>query len=92
MIERQFFCRAAILTAEPVPQEEIKPGKGRLFVLLDVAFEADNAGEAHLEAGRPNNAVIFRNNIHPLKKDRFERILPGPQRQRKIAEGPVIGV
>ncbi len=80
MIEGQFLRRAAILAPKTVTQEDIEPGEGRLFALLDIALKADDAGHAHFEARRSNDAIIFRDDVDPFQKNRFKSILPGPKR------------
>ncbi|MNF00241.1 hypothetical protein D3C80_1990390 [compost metagenome] len=40
MIECQIVMRAAILALEPVAQEDIKAGKGRVSGRLHIGFEA----------------------------------------------------
>lgn len=44
VIEGQLIRRSAILAPKAIPQEYVEPGKCRLFALLDIAFQADDAG------------------------------------------------
>ena len=66
--------------------------KAGLRAGLHIGLERDDGGQLHLEAGRMHDAVVFVEDVHALEEDRLDRVLPGPQRQREIAERPVIGV
>src|SRR5690348_7532104 len=92
MIEGQVFVRTAILALEPVAQEKVEPREGRIARGADISLEGDDGGNAHLEAARVHNATIFLEDVNALEKDGLDRVLPRPQRQREIAERPVVGI
>src|SRR3546814_16141684 len=48
--------------------------------------------QPELAARRMDAAVVFREYRNAVEEDRLHRVLPGPQRQREIAERPEIGV
>ena len=83
---------AAVLAVEQVAQEDIEAGEGRPAVQVDVFLERDDAGQAHLEARRAHHAVVLRDDIDPLQEHGLDRVLPRPDRQGKVAQGPKIGV
>jgi len=95
VIEGQIFDgkpTVAILTGEAVAQKDIKAGECRAPGERHILLERYNAWQAKFATRRMHSDVIFRNDIHALKKGCFNRILPWPERKRKITEWPIIGV
>src|SRR5262249_61962757 len=86
MIEGEIFARAAILAAELVAQEHVEAGEGGLGRGLYKGLERNHAGELHLQARAAHRAVVLGDDVHPLEKDRLDRVLPRPQPQREEAE------
>src|SRR5262249_36940208 len=83
---------AAILALELVAQEHVEPREGGIARRLDVGLERHDARQLHLEARRTDDALIFGEDIHAVEEDGLDRVLPSPQRQRKIAERAIIRV
>jgi len=95
VIEGQIFRResmAAILAREPVTQENIEAGEGRPLGHGDVIFQRNYAGQGHCQTGRVDRLIIFIDNINAGQKYRLDGVLPGPKRQREVAQRPEIGV
>ncbi len=89
---RRWFTAAAILARESIAQKDVEPRKGRKPRRRDVLPQRDHAGQAHFEIGRMNGSLVFGQNIDALEKNRLDRILPGPQRQRKIAKRTIVRI
>jgi hypothetical protein len=92
MIERQILGAATILAGEAVAQKQVKPGKRGILRWLHILFERNYRRKLHREIGAVHLTVIFLNDINTVKKHRFNRILPRPERERIIAQRGVIGV
>src|SRR5260370_22456536 len=92
MIEGEIFARAAILAVELVAEEHVEAGEGGLRRGLYEGLERNHAGELHLQARAADRAVVLGDDVHPLEKDRLDRVLPRPQRQRVVAERTKIRV
>src|ERR1700692_2488870 len=92
MIEGEIAGRAAILAFELVAQEHVEPGEGWAARWPDIGLERDDGGKRHREAGRVHHALILGQDVHALEEHRLDRVLPGPQRQRKITQRTVIRV
>src|SRR3954471_11268611 len=92
MIEGEVVAGAAILAAELVAQEDIEAGEGGLGRGLHEGLERDNARELHLQAGAVHGAVVLGDDVYALEKYRLDGVLPGPQRQRVVAERTKIRV
>ena len=54
---------------------------------MNVVFQCDHTGQPHRQTGRVDIAVIFGDDRHPVEKNGLDRVLPGPERERKITEG-----
>ncbi len=92
MVKCQIVRLTAILALEPVAQKHIKPCESRMTARLDIVFEADDAWKLHCKRRRRNLSVVFGNNVHTIKKNRLDCILPRPKRQGVIAQRSVIRV
>jgi hypothetical protein len=92
VVEREIVLVAAILALEAVAQEHVEPGEGWVPGRPHVVLERDHARQEHLEAGAPDNPVVARDDVHALEEDRLDGVLPAPERQWVVAEGPIICV
>ena len=92
MIERQVFQAAAILALEPVTQEEVETGKGRMLRWPDILLQRNHRRELHCEIAAVDFALIFFDDIHPVQKHGLDRCLPWPERKRVIAQGRVVRI
>jgi len=92
VIEGQFLRRAAILALEAIAQEDVEAGEGGMARRLDVGFEADDRGKPHRIGRTSHRPVVFRQDRYPVEEYRLDGVLPGPKRQRVIAERPEVGV
>src|SRR5205814_8871020 len=86
VVESEVLARAAELAAELVAQEDVEAGERGLRGGLHIGFERNHARQLHLQTGTTHRAIVFSNDVHPLEEHRLDGILPGPQRQRVIAE------
>lgn len=87
VIKGQIVCRhgcAAILALKAVAQEHVEPREGGMARWLDVSLQRDNRRQSHLEGWRMHDAVIFFNDVHALHEHGLDRVLPRPERERKI--------
>jgi len=92
MVESKVVAGAAILASKTVAEKNVESRKRWMTRGLYVGFEGDNGGKTHFEARTSNRLVVMGNDVHPVEEDRLDCILPRPQRERIIAEGPEIGV
>ena len=83
---------AAILAGEPVPQENVEPGKCWVPRWLHICLERHNTGQFELEAWTADNPVILGDDVDPIKKYRLDRVLPAPERQRIVAQGTIVRI
>ena len=86
MVKGQVRRIRAILAGETVAQEDVEAGKGRLTVLIDIALQRDHAGQLDLHGRAAHHLVVFGYDIHAVKKDRLDGVLPTPERQRIVAQ------
>ena len=92
MIERQFLMFSAILAGEAIAQEDVEPRERRLTGRPHILLERHDRGQTHLEARAFDGLVVFRDDVHAVKKHRLDCVLPAPQRERIVAQRPVVGV
>ncbi len=92
VIEREVLARIAILAREAISQEHVEPREGRIKRWFDVCFERDDGREPHLEARAPDRPVVLGDDVDAIQKDGLHRLLPAPERQRIVAQGPEVGV
>ena len=95
VVEGQLLGRealTAVLAPEIVPQEHVEAREGRLPVERLELFQRDHAGYAHLEGWAADGAVVRFDECHAILEDGVDGVLPGPDRQREVAEGPEIRV
>src|SRR4051794_1266906 len=92
MVEREVVTVPAILTGKLVAQENVEPREGRMGGWLYEILQRDDARQLHLEARAAHRAFVMRHDIHALEEDGLDRVLPGPERQRVIAQRPKVGV
>ena len=92
MIECQVVASPAILASESITQKHIEPRESGPARRLNIGFERYDGGQAHFECRAANSPVVLGDNIHALKANGFDCILPRPQRQRVIAQGSKISV
>ena len=92
MVKGQFPPRAAILATEFVPQKKIEARECHALLGFDVVFQHHDRGDAYRIPLASHHLVIFGDDLHPVQKHRLDRLLPGPERQRIIAERSEIGV
>ena len=83
---------AAVLAGEGVAQEQVEPREGRRAVLRDIALQRHHAGHGHLEGRRAHHVVVGGDHAHAVEEHRLDHLLPRPQRQRVVGQGPVVGV
>ena len=83
---------AAILAGEAVAQEDVEPREGRMGRWLHEGLERDHARQLHLEGRAVHRAVVIGDDVHAFEEHRLDRVLPGPQRQRIIAQRPKVRV
>src|SRR6516225_3093077 len=86
MIEGQIVAGAAILARKTVAQKNVESCEGRVRGRLYESFQRNHARQLHLEAWAAHCAVVIGDDVHPLEKHRLDGILPGPERQRVIAQ------
>ena len=75
-----------------IAQENIEPGECRMLRWRYIVLERDNAWQLKADRWRVHLTLVYRDDVHSVHKDRFDRILPRPQGQREIAQRPVVGV
>ena len=92
VIEGQIVARCAVLADEAVAQEDIEAGEGGVSGRLDEGFQRYDAWELHLEGGTTYRPVIMLDNVHAIEKDRLDRVLPRPKRQRVVTQRPEIRI
>src|SRR5262249_20549271 len=92
VIEGQIVARCAVLADEAVAQEDIEAGEGGVSGRLDEGFQRNDAWELHLEGGTTYRPVIMLDNVHAIEKDRLDRVLPRPKRQRVVTQRPEIRI
>src|SRR5215211_592011 len=92
VIERKVVVRRAILADEAVAQEDVKTGEGGVRARLDERFERHHARELNLEGRAAHRAVVMFDDVDAVEKHRLDRVLPGPERQRVVAQRPEIRV
>src|SRR5690606_12994383 len=92
VIEGQVMLRSAILALETITQEDIEAGERGITRRLHIILQANDARNAHGKRWRGNDVIVFRHDIHAFKKHRLDRILPGPERERIVAERAIIRV
>ena len=92
MVEGQLPRIATILADEPVAQEKVEPGEGRMFGRLHILSQRDDARDRHRPCRAVHFARIVGDDVHPFQKDRLDGGLPGPQAQGVVAERRIVGV
>src|SRR3954470_8577612 len=92
MIEREFVARAAELARKTIAQEYVEAGEGGLCRRLHISLERHHARQFHFETGTSHRAVILRDNVDALQEHGLDRVLPGPERERVVAERTKVGV
>ena len=95
MIKGQIFSTKAIatvLTREAVTKEYVEARERWLSLQGYVFPERDNTRKLHREAWRVHLVFVFRDHIDPVHKHSLHRVLPRPDRERKIAQRPKIRV
>ncbi len=92
VVKRQVFLGTAVLARETVAQEHVETRESGIKCRLHVGLERDDAWQLHLEVRTADTAVVLRDDVDPVKKYRLHRLLPAPERQRIVAQGPEIGV
>jgi len=92
MIEREVVTVAAILASESVAQEYVKAGEGGVSRRLYEGLERDHARQLHLKRRAVHRVVVIGDDIHAFEENRLYRVLPGPQRERVIAQRPEVRV
>ena len=92
MVEGEVLIVAAILADEPVAQEHVESGESGIARRPDIGLERHHARQLHLEGGGADAAVIFGDDIDAVEEHRLHRVLPAPEGERVVAQGPVVGV
>ena len=92
MVEGQFTLRSAILAAEFVPQKKIEARECHALLGLDVIFQDDDGGDLYRFPLASDHFVVLRKDRDPIQKHRLDRLLPGPEREGIIGQGPEIRV
>src|ERR1700748_1027624 len=92
MIEGEVVAVAAILAGEAVAQEDVESCESRMGRWLHERFERNDARQLHLEGWTVHRAIVIRDDVHAFEEYRLDRVLPGPQRQRVIAQRPKVSV
>lgn len=95
VVEGQLVRRegtTAILTGEMIAQKNIKAREGGPMIGRHVLLQRDDARQSDHELRRANDPVVFGNDVHAIHENRLHRLLPGPERKRKVAERTKVGV
>lgn len=92
MIEGQIVTAPAILAGETIPQKYIEARESGPARRLYIGFERYNRWQPHLERRATDGRVVLGDNVYALKTNGFNRVLPGPKRQRVIAQRSKISV
>lgn len=92
VVECKITTASAILALKFIPQKQIKAREGHALSGFYIVFQNNDRGYSDLGTGTADNFVILGNDIDPVQPGRFDRLLPGPQRQWIIGQGAVIGV
>src|SRR3546814_20475169 len=92
MVEGQFLARPAILAGEPVAQEQVEPGEGRMLRRLHILAQRDDTGDRHRPRRRPDLALVILDDGDAVEEYRLYRGLPRPQAERIIASRRIVGV
>ena len=74
------------MAGEAVSKKNIEAREGRLSRRLHIGFQRHNRGQAHFKVRTSDRLVVMRDDIHPIEKNRLDRILPRPERERVIAQ------
>jgi len=92
MIKGQIVAAPAILAGETIPQKHIEARESGPARRLDIGFQRYHRWQPHLERRASDGPVVLGDNVYALKTNGFNRVLPGPKRQRVIAQRPKISV
>ncbi len=92
VVKGQVRRRVTVLAGEGVAQEQVEPGEGRGPVLGHVLLQRHDAGQLHGEGWGVDFLVVGGDHVDPVEEHRLDHILPGPERQRIVAERAEIGV
>lgn len=79
MVKGQFMCPvlgATILASPAVAQEYVKSGKGRAGFWLNIFLQRDDARDFHLEAGGPDNRIVFLHDADAVEEHSLYSFLP----------------
>lgn len=79
MIECEVLVSAAILTSETVAQENVESCECGRSGRFNIGLERYNARQPEFKGRAADDAVILRDNVHPIKEHRFYRVLPAPK-------------
>src|SRR6516225_7008137 len=86
MIEGQIVAGAAILARKTVAQKNVESRESRVRGRLYESLKRNHARQLYLEAWAAHCPVVIGDDVHPLEKHRLDGVLPGPKRQRVIAQ------
>ena len=92
MVERKVGGDTAILARKLVAQEQVEPGKGRIFGWFHILLQGYDGWDLHGPAGAVNFPFIAGDDVHPIQKNRLDGGLPGPQAQRVVTQRRIVGV
>src|SRR5690606_26685679 len=95
MVEGQIFggvAFAAVLALEAVAQKNVETREGRPPVQVNILLQGDDARQTHAKARGMDLALILGEDIDAIEKDRLDRILPSPERQRKVTQGTEVRI
>jgi hypothetical protein len=59
---------------------------------LHIGLEGDNTGQAELGGGASDYPVIFGDDVDALEEDCLEAVLPAPEGQGIVTQGPEVGI
>src|SRR3546814_11311958 len=84
MVEGQFLARPAILAGEPVAQEQVEPGEGRMLRRLHILAQRDDTGDRPRPRRRPDTELVILDDGDAVEEYSLYRGLPRPQAERKM--------
>ena len=80
VVEGQVAAVTAILARELVTKKNVEPCECGIARGSDIAFQRNDAGQPHRKGRAFDLALVFRNDVDPVKEHGFDGVLPAPQR------------
>ena len=92
MIEGEIVVRRTILADEPVAQEHVEAGEGRVGARFDEGLQRHHAWQLNFKRGTAHRPVIVFHDVDAIEEHRLDRVLPRPKRERVITQRPEVRI